>query len=229
MLFALGATSSIWDALQSLRAQSGATSPTTASAFEPIGNIATPESTTTACSSGSCSSPLSSQTLGALIAAHSSSVVDPSRSLPAVSQNTIGQSTAFVSYGGGQIGPEFFASAAGHFNLADITGNPATGAGGTDSSAPSGSVGGSADTGGSSTDPQGSIAATSPSTVTNADGWTTTNFTLADGTKITLETRGFQATKIALPSSLATSSYDFVEQAIQRDTQSLSANTSVNV
>ena len=63
MLFALGATSSIWDALQSLRAQSGTTSPTTASAFEPIGDVATPESTATACSGGSCSSPLSSQTL----------------------------------------------------------------------------------------------------------------------------------------------------------------------
>jgi len=160
MLFALGATSSIWDALQSLRAQSGTTSQTTASAFEPLGEV--PESTATACSSGSCSSPLSSQTLGALIAAHSSSVAGPSNSLPAASQNTIGQSTP-------------------------------------------------------------------PTAATNADGWTTTSFTLADGTKITLETRGFQATKIALPSSLATSSYDFVEQAIQRDTQSLSANASAHL
>ena len=161
MLFALGATSSIWDALQSLRAQSGTTSQTTASAFEPLGEVATPESTATACSSGSCSSPLSSQTLGALIAARNSSVAGPSNSLPAASQNAIGQST--------------------------------------------------------------------PTAVTNADGWTTTSFTLADGTKITLETRGFQATKIALPSSLATSSYDFVEQAIQRDTQSLSANASAHL
>jgi len=162
MLFALGATSSIWDALQSLRAQSGTTSQTTASAFEPTGDVAPPESTTTSCSSGSCSSPLSSQTLGALIAARSSSGVDPSKSLPTASQNTIGQST-------------------------------------------------------------------SPTAATNADGWTPTIFTLADGTKITLETRGFQATKIALPSSLATSSYDLVEQAIQRGTQSLSANASLNV
>jgi len=129
MLFALGAASSIWDALQSLRARSGTTSQTTASAFEPLGEVATPESTATACSSGSCSSPLSSQTLGALIAAHSSSVAGPSNSLPAASQNTIGQST-------------------------------------------------------------------SPTAVTNADGWTTTSFTLADGTKITLETRGLQVTKI---------------------------------
>ena len=129
MLFALGAASSIWDALQSLRARSGTTSQTTASAFEPLGEVATPKSTATACSSGSCSSPLSSQTLGALIAAHSSSVAGPSNSLPAASQNTIGQST-------------------------------------------------------------------SPTAVTNADGWTTTSFTLADGTKITLETRGLQVTKI---------------------------------
>jgi len=160
MLFALGAASSIWDALQSLRARSGTTSQTTASAFEPLGEV--PESTATACSSGSCSSPLSSQTLGALIAARNSSVAGPSNSLPAASQNTIGQSTP-------------------------------------------------------------------PTAATNADGWTTTSFTLADGTKITLETRGFQATKIALPSSLATSSYDFVEQAIQRDTQSLSANASAHL
>jgi hypothetical protein len=162
MQFALGATSSIWDALQSLRAQSGTTSQATASAFEPIGDVATPESTTTACSSGNCSSPLSSQTLGALIAARNSSVAGPSNSLPAASQNTIGQSTP-------------------------------------------------------------------PTAVTNADGWTTTSFTLADGTKVTLETRGFQATKIALPSSLATSSYNLVEQAIQRDTQSLSANASAHL
>ena len=182
MSFALGATSSIWDALQSLRAQSGTTSQTTASAFEPLGDVATPESTATACTSGSCSSPLSSQTLGALIAARSSSVADPSKY-----------------------------------------------AGGTVSSAPSGSVGGSADTGGSSIDPQAQIEGASPTTVPNADGWTTTSFTLADGTKITLETRGLQATKIALPSSLATSSYDFVEQAIQRDTQSLSAKASAHL
>jgi hypothetical protein len=173
MLFALGATSSIWDALQSLRAQSGTTSQTTASSFEPTSDVAPPESTATACSSGSCSSPLSSQTLGALIAAHSSSV-----------------------------------------------------AGGTGSSAPSGSVGGSADTGVSGTDPQGQIAPGSTTTVTNADGSTTTSFTLADGAKITLVTPGPRITSDALPSSLATSSYNLVEQAIQRDAQSLSANAS---
>jgi hypothetical protein len=226
VLFALGATSSIWDALQSLRAQSGTTSQTTATAFEPIGDLATPESTATACCSGSCSSPLSSQTLGALIAAHSSSVVDPSRSLPAASQNTIGQSAAFVSYGGGQIGqlPEFFGGAAGHFNLAGITGKPAADAGATASSAPSGSVGGSGDTGVSSTDPQAQIAGASPTTVTNADGSTTTSFTWPDGTKVSLTAPApsSHAPSVAWPSNLASLSYNQIAQPRPIEAQSLS-------
>jgi hypothetical protein len=160
MSFALGATSSLWDVLQSLRAQSGTTSQTTASAFEPTGDVAPPASTSTPCSSCSCSSPLSSQTLGALIAAHSSSVVDPSNSPP----------------------------------------------------------------GASGTDPQGSIAATSPTTVTNADGSTTTSFTWSDGTKVTVTAPApsSQAPSVAWPSNLASLSYNQIAQLRPIEAQSLS-------
>jgi hypothetical protein len=81
----------------------------------------------------------------------------------------------------------------------------------------------------SSTDPQGQIAGASTTTVTNADGSTTTSFTLVDGAKITLVTPGPRITSDALPSNLATSSYNLIEQAIQRDAQSLSANASASL
>jgi hypothetical protein len=81
MVFALGTTSSAWDVLRSLTTQSGTPVQTTVSSFELTGDAAPPESTPTPCSSCSCSSPLSSQTLGALIAAQGRSAnsanIDP--------------------------------------------------------------------------------------------------------------------------------------------------------
>jgi len=67
--------------------------------------------------------------------------------------------------------------------------------------------------------------ATSTST-TNADGSTTTSLTYADGSKVTMT---LPAATTA--SSTATSSYNFIEQMIQRQAQavSTSANSSVSV
>ena len=61
----------------------------------------------------------------------------------------------------------------------------------------------------------------SGSTVTNADGSTTTSLTYADGSTVTM-TR--PATSSA--SSTATSSYNFLEQLIQRQANAIAAQTS---
>jgi EF-hand domain pair len=62
------------------------------------------------------------------------------------------------------------------------------------------------------------LQGTSGSTVTNADGSTTTSLTYADGSTVTM-------TKPAT-SSAATSSYNFLEQLIQRQANAIAAQTS---
>jgi len=73
---------------------------------------------------------------------------------------------------------------------------------------------------GSSSDPllQALQGASSTST-TNSDGSTTTSLTYADGSKVTM-------TSAASASSSATSSYNFIEQLIQRQSQAISAQAS---
>ena len=68
------------------------------------------------------------------------------------------------------------------------------------------------------------LQGTSGTTVTNADGSTTTSLTYADGSTVTM-------TKPATPSSsststTATSSYNFIEQLIQRQANAISAKAS---
>jgi hypothetical protein len=179
--------------------------------------------------------------LGALIAAQGRSAVDPSISPPSGPDNTIQQWVAsLVADGNGQIGqlPQFSTGAtgtgfaAGHWNLSGINGNTATGAGtnrteGTGSSTPSGNAGGSTDTGGTSTDPQGQTAGASSTVANNADGSTTRTFTLADGKKITLVTVTPpplpQGTSIPRPPNFANLSFSQIEQWIQSEARSLSA------
>jgi hypothetical protein len=56
--------------------------------------------------------------------------------------------------------------------------------------------------------------------VTNSDGSTSTSVTYADGSKVTLTTPAASAST----STSATSSYNFVEQMIQREAQALSTS-----
>lgn len=92
----------------------------------------------------------------------------------------------------------------------------------------SGSSGGS---GGSSSDPlmQALDGATSTS-VTNSDGSTTTTTTYADGSKVSMTTPATASANSSANSSSAgnkaTSSYNFIEQLIQRQSQAISAQAS---
>jgi hypothetical protein len=63
------------------------------------------------------------------------------------------------------------------------------------------------------------LAGASSTSVTNADGSTTTSLTYADGSKVTMTS--------AVPSTAsaaATSSYNFIEKMIQRESQALSSS-----
>lgn len=78
---------------------------------------------------------------------------------------------------------------------------------------------------GSSSDPLlQALDGVSSTATTNSDGSTTTTLTYADGSKVT-------ATSAAAASSAATSSYNFIEQLIQRQSQAFSsqANASLSV
>ena len=82
---------------------------------------------------------------------------------------------------------------------------------------------GSTDGSGSSTDPLSqALAGSSSNSVTNSDGSTTTSITYADGSKVTLTTP-------AAASSAATSSYNLVEQLIQREAKALSTSATASL
>jgi len=63
------------------------------------------------------------------------------------------------------------------------------------------------------------LQGSSSTSVTNSDGSTTTSLTYADGSKVTMTSPAANAA-----SSAATSSYNFIEQMIQREAKALSAS-----
>jgi hypothetical protein len=76
---------------------------------------------------------------------------------------------------------------------------------------------GSGTPGGSGKDPlMQALQGASSTSVTNSDGSITTSLTYADGSKVTM-------TSAAAASSAATSSYNFIEQMIQRQAQAISS------
>lgn len=94
--------------------------------------------------------------------------------------------------------------------------------------------GSSSGAGGSGSDPlmQALDGATSTS-VTNSDGSTTTTTTYADGSKVSMTSAAASSTTSSANSSSAgsnaTSSYNFIEQLIQRQSQAIAAQTSAGV
>jgi Ca2+-binding EF-hand superfamily protein len=64
----------------------------------------------------------------------------------------------------------------------------------------------------------------SSTSVTNSDGSVTTSLTYADGSKVTMTSAASGAS-----SSAATSSYNFIEQMIQRQAQAISTSASASV
>jgi Ca2+-binding EF-hand superfamily protein len=69
--------------------------------------------------------------------------------------------------------------------------------------------------------PSQALQGASSTTVTNADGSTTTSLTYADGSKVTMTSPA-----TAGASSTATSSYNFIEQLIQRQAKAISSQAS---
>lgn len=82
-----------------------------------------------------------------------------------------------------------------------------------------GASGSSSGSGGSSTDPLlQALNGASSTSVSNSDGSTTTSVTYADGSKVTMTSPAATTS-----SGSATSSYNFVEQMIQREAQAISS------
>ena len=84
---------------------------------------------------------------------------------------------------------------------------------------------GSGDNGGSNSDPfSQALQGASTTSVTNSDGSVTTSLTNADGSKVTMTSPASGSS-----SSSATSSYNFIEQMIQRQAQAISSASSASL
>jgi hypothetical protein len=240
MLFALGAVSSAIDAFQSLTSstsspvKTGVSQSTTAS-FDPAGTATA--STSPGVSSGSgggnCIAPA---TMSALLAAQGQSLDAPTTtSVSSALQDLFSQ---IDGNGDGAISKSEFESAlgAGGTNLAqadDVFGKLDTNGDGSVSldemsSALKGAGGHghhhAHHAGGAKSSDEDSLlqaldGASSTST-TNSDGSTTTSLIYADGSTVMLTMPAPQTS-----SSSASSSYNVIEQAIQREAQAVSAST----
>lgn len=256
MLLALGAAGSLLDALSSLtspQSSSGATSTSpsqgTANPFE-VGAGAQGQ-VTAGFSAGSTGATISPQTMSALIQAQSQSgstntaPADPSAALQDLFSQIDGN-------GDGSITRQEFENAlgAGGTNIAaaddvfsklDTNGDggvsldelksalQGTGHhGGHHHDMHAGGASGSSGADGSSDPLMQALAGASTSSVTNSDGSTTTSITYADGSKVTMTTPA-ASTSSGSGSSSATSSYNWIEQMIQREARSLSASLSTSL
>ncbi|MCA6122796.1 EF-hand domain-containing protein [Bradyrhizobium sp. WSM 1704] len=258
MLFALGAASSAIDLLSSLMSskpssaamqKTGVTQGT--GLFDP--SAATSSSASTGISSsvgsGSGGAQISPETMSALLAAQSQSQTSGSTGTAPTSRSDALKDlfSQIDADGDGKITQSEFESAlgAGGTNVAqadDVFGKlDANGDGSVSldemSQALDGHKGGghhhhhmtsgSADGSGSSpgSDPltQALDGATSTS-VTNSDGSTTSTTTYADGSKVSMTTPAASSAN-----SNATSSYNFIEQLIQRQSQAISAQASAQL
>ncbi len=255
MLPALGAASSLIDALQSLTSQkssSATSSQTVASPFDLTGTATAQTGTASPQSSGL--SQISPQTMSALIAAQGDTTntapTNPSdalrdlfsqidangdgsitktefeNALGAGGTNTVAADKVFGELdtnGDGSVSLDEMKSALqgagghhGHGHHMHTHGSGGAGGGGGDSS---------------SNPLLAALSGASSTAVTNSDGSTTTSITYADGSKVSLTTPAASVSSSA-PTS-ATSSYNLIEQLIQREAQSLSASVasllSINV
>jgi Ca2+-binding EF-hand superfamily protein len=254
MLPALGAVSSVLDALLSPTSSKSPSSQTTGfsqpstNPFDLSGNAAASGSPTSAFCYGGCSQ-ISPTTMSALLAAQSQTSTASTTSAPTSRADALKDLFSQLDANGdGQVSKSEFESAlgAGGTNLAqaddvfskldkngdgsvslDELSSALKGAGGKGhhhhhhvaGSDGSNGAGDSSSTSGSSSDPLlQALSGASSTQVSNSDGTTTTSVTYADGSKVTLTSP--PATK---SSSTATSSYNFIEQLIQREAQAISS------
>jgi hypothetical protein len=244
MLLALSAVSSALDALQSLAPSKSSSAPLTGFGQGSTASFDVGGSAGSATGSPSTGfSQISPETMSALIAAQSqsgatsSASTDPSSALKdlfsQIDNNGDGQITKSEFENALGAGGTNLAQADDVFNKLDTNGDgtvsldelskalKGTGHGGHHHHAEgSGDAGSSTDASGSNTDPLAqALAGASSNSVTNTDGSTTTSITYADGSKVTLTTPA-----ASTASSSATSSYNLIEQLMQREAQALSAS-----
>jgi Ca2+-binding EF-hand superfamily protein len=250
MLFALGAASSAVDLLKTLMssksssAQSAGSTRDPANLFDPTAG--SPASAGSGASTaGSSRSQISPETMSALLAAQgqattgSSSATSPSDALKDLFSQIDGN-------GDGKITQSEFEDAlgAGRTNLAqaddvfsklDKNGDGNVNLDEMSSALRGGGKGhrhhhvagsdGSSDSSGTNSDPlMQALSGASSTSVTNSDGSSTTTLTYADGSKVTMT-----STAAATAAGSATSSYNFIEQLIQRQAKAISAQASSSV
>src|SRR5437764_2136012 len=244
MLLALGAVSSALDALQSLSSSKSSAAPstglgqTTAASFDLTGSTAAAGTSAQGFGSSGCSQ-ISPETMSALIAAQSQSGSTPSASNDPSSalQDLFSQIDAD---GDGKITKSEFENAlgAGGTNLAqaddvfskldkdgdgkvslDEMSQALKGGKGHHHHHHAASDASGAD--GSNSDPlMQALQGASSTSVTNSDGSVTTSLTYADGSKVTMTSAASGGS-----SSTAASSYNFIEQMIQREAKAISSSS----
>jgi hypothetical protein len=246
MLFALGAASSIWDALQSLTSSKSSSPQTTGfsqnstNPFDVASSSAAPANPNPA-TGGNGFTQISPETMSALLAAQSNSSASTTSAAPTSRSAALSDLFSQLDADGiGGISKSEFENAlgAGGTNLAqadDVFSKLDKNGDGSVSldeiaSALKGGKGhhhahhatgseSSSDGSGSSSDPLlQALSGASSTSVTNGDGSTTTSVTYADGSTVTLTS---PATTTA--SGNATSSYNFIERMIAREAQAISS------
>ena len=253
MLPALGAVSSVVDILQSLTSQkssstSGGQPP--ASGFDVSGS-ATGSAAATSSQPSSGFSQISPQTMSALIAAQG----DTTNTAPTDPVGALQDLFSHIDANGdGSITRTEFENALGAggtntaaadkvFGELDNNGDGSVSLGEMESALQgdrghhghghhmhahgSGGAGGG-DSSGSSSDPLlAALSGAASTSVTNSDGSTTTSITYADGSKVSLTTPAASTTSSG--GSSATSTYNLIEQLIQREAQALSASVATSL
>ena len=244
MLLALGAASSVFDALKSLTSSKSSSSQTTGliqdstNPFDVSGSPPTQVPGSSAPSFGpGAGSQISPATMSALLDAQSQSSTG---SAPTSRSDALKDLFSQIDTNGdGQLSKTEFESAlgAGGTNIAqadDVFGKLDKDGDGNVSlnelaSALKGkghhhhhTADSSSATDGSSSDPFAqALQGASSTSVTNSDGSTTTSLTYADGSKVTMTSPA-----ATTASSTATSSYNFIEQMIQREANAISTSAS---
>jgi len=254
MLLALGAVSSALDALHSLTSSKSSSPPSTgfsqasANPFDLSGSTA-PSGSSTPASGFNGFSQLSPATMSALLAAQSQSSAATTTSAPTSQPDALKDLFSQLDANGdGLISKTEFEDAlgAGGTNIAQAddvfskldqngdrsvsldemsSGLKANGRHRHHHSAGSDGSGGAPGTDGSNADPLlQALQGASSTSVTNSDGSTTTSMTYADGSKVTMTS---PAAKTA--SGSATSSYNVIEQMIQREAQALASSATASL
>ena len=245
MWFALGAAASAIDALQALTSSKSSSAKSTgigqgaASPFD-LASISPASTGANAGSGGGGCSQLSPETMNALLAAQSQSSTASTSPAPAGRDAALKDLFSQIDADGdGKITQKEFDAAlgAGGTNLAqadDVFGKLDRNGDGavTLNELASALKGGKGqhqhnhassgpNAGGSSSDPLlQALQGASSTSVSNSDGSTTTSLTYADGSKVTMTSAASGSA-----ASAATSSYNFIEQMIQREAKAISSAT----